>query len=99
MANVSGTYTRQVVGGVGQWDQADLIKHAASLPTKRVSVASIRELDSTMWFGGPRKIQPTIREVADHTRRIVSADLSFPIILSASGALMDGGASPRESIF
>jgi hypothetical protein len=29
--------------------------------------------------------------VADHARRINAADLSFPIILSANAALIDGG--------
>lgn len=40
------------------------------------------------WFGGS---PATCRAVAHHARRIEAADLSFPIILSADGGLMDGG--------
>jgi hypothetical protein len=40
------------------------------------------------WFcGNP----PTCRAVTLHTKRILNADLTFPIILSSDGRLMDGG--------
>ena len=40
------------------------------------------------WFHGKG---PTCREVAEHARRINAADLTYPVILSADGGLMDGG--------
>lgn len=40
------------------------------------------------WFG---EDTPTCREVARHTKKIMEADLSFPVILSSEGLLMDGG--------
>jgi hypothetical protein len=40
------------------------------------------------WFHGKA---PTCRQVAEHARRIDTADLTHPVILSADGSLMDGG--------
>ena len=34
---------------------------------------------------------PTCRQVAEHAKKISEADLSFPVILSSDGRLMDGG--------
>lgn len=50
----------------------------------------MRSLSST-WTVGSTDKRATIRQVADHARRIETADLQFPIILTADGALMDGG--------
>lgn len=41
-----------------------------------------------MWFGDDER--PTWRAMLEHVRLIEEADLSFPIILSATGAVMDG---------
>jgi hypothetical protein len=87
---VTGTFTRPVPDGIGEWDQSHLIELAEHLPIKHVLLSSIRELDSYMWCGGPRKVTATVREIASHAPRIMSADLSYPIILSADGSLMDG---------
>ena len=51
-------------------------------------VAAIRELDEAYWFD--HGYAPTCRAVAEHVRLINEADLSFPIILSADGRVMDG---------
>jgi hypothetical protein len=40
------------------------------------------------WIGGGKR--PTCREIARHARMIYETDLSYPIILSAEGDLMDG---------
>lgn len=61
---------------------------AAGLPVTDVPIDDIAEFDQDCWFDG---IGPTCRQVADHARRIESTDLAYPVILSASGALMDGG--------
>ncbi len=58
------------------------------LPTRTVFIADIREFDQNCWFDDERL--PTCRHVADHVKRILDADLSRPIILSADGMLMDG---------
>jgi probable phosphoglycerate mutase len=61
---------------------------ARVLPVKKVPVAAVRELDEDCWFGGKA---PTLRKVGEHARRIYQADFSHPILLNASGGLMDGG--------
>ena len=47
-------------------------------------------LDAVVWFGGPHDVQPTVRGVAERARDIFNADLSFPIILTQSGEVLDG---------
>ena len=52
-------------------------------------LSSLRELDETYWFNGVDDV-PTCRAVADHARLIEATDLSYPIILSSAGRIMDG---------
>ena len=84
------TYSRTENGHTRIWNVKRLIELAKALPRKELAVSAIKELDSEMWFGGPRGVRPTCREVAEHARRINAADLSYPIILSANGRVMDG---------
>jgi ribonuclease HI len=71
------------------WDVERLWEIAKSLPVKKVPVAQLAAyLDKDCWFEGA---PATIRQVADHAKRIYEADLSKPILLSAGGRLMDGG--------
>ena len=58
------------------------------LPVVTMAIDDIAEFDQDCWFHGRG---PTCREVAEHARRIQTADLSHPVILSADGKLMDGG--------
>jgi hypothetical protein len=61
---------------------------AEGLPVEAVAIDAIREFDEDCWFGG-RSV--TCRMVAEHADRIQKADLSYPVILSSDGRLMDGG--------
>jgi len=76
-------------GRRGLWWTDRLWALAADLPRERVKLASIPELEMDCWFAGRR--MPSIREVAEHARRILEADPSCPVILCADGRLMDGG--------
>ncbi|RAK51965.1 hypothetical protein DJ017_18245 [Phenylobacterium soli] len=49
----------------------------------------IPEFDRDCWFG--ERHSPTIRNVAEHVRRIDEADLSYPVLLGSDGRLLDGG--------
>jgi hypothetical protein len=73
--------------GLLAWDVDRLIELSTELPRRRVPLTQIRELDEG-WSGDtePR----TWRAMLEHIRFIDEADLSFPIILSSSGAVMDG---------
>lgn len=82
-------HSRPVPGGRGFWWTDHLWQHAAGLQPFSVAIADVLEFDENCWFGPQR--QPTCRAVALHARRIDEADLSYPVILSAGGALMDGG--------
>lgn len=73
--------------GLLAWDVDRLIQLSSHLPRKSVPVGQIREFDEE-WFGEDER--PTWRALLKHVRLIEEADLSYPIILSASGAVMDG---------
>ena len=49
----------------------------------------IRELDEPFWFSSG-SAGATCRAITDHARLIQAADISFPIILSSDGRVMDG---------
>jgi hypothetical protein len=63
---------------------------AEGLPVKRVRLNDLDGFDEVRWFGGPFNIEPTCRAIAEHARDIYEADLSFPIILSPTGEVLDG---------
>jgi len=63
---------------------------AEGLPVRKVRLGELDGFDQVRWFGGPRKILPTCRAIAEHARDIYEADLSYPIILSPSGEVLDG---------
>jgi hypothetical protein len=80
-------YFRQSARGLLAWDVDRLVRLAEELPCRRVPLGRIRELDEN-WFGDDER--PTWRALVEHVRLIEAADLSYPIILSANGAVMDG---------
>ena len=63
---------------------------AEGLPTKKVRLRDLDGFDEVRWFGGPRNILPTCRAIAEHARDIQESDLSYPIILSPTGEVLDG---------
>jgi len=73
--------------GLLAWDVDRLVHLTRDLVPARVPLAQIRELDEP-WHGDDETA--TWRGFADHMRLVHEADLAFPIILSASGAVMDG---------
>jgi len=56
---------------------------------QRVKIDSIREVDETSWFGS-KPDELTWRSIVEHVRLIGETDLSYPIILSSAGRVMDG---------
>jgi hypothetical protein len=81
--------------GLLAWDVDRLVELSAALPRKRVPLEQIREL--ALSFHGDDEL-PTWREFIDHMRLVEEADLSFPIILSASGDVMDGMHRVAKSV-
>ena len=73
--------------GLLAWDVDRLVELSTNLPRKHVPLSAIRELDEN-FFGDDER--PTWRSMIGHLHLIDEADLSYPIILSATGAVMDG---------
>ena len=66
-----------------------MIRLSRDLPIYDVPVDAITEVDSDYWFRyGP--IVPTVRRIVEHVKLTTEVDLSYPIILAASGRVMDG---------
>ncbi len=80
---------RHSPAGLMAWDIDRVAALAKDLPRTCVPLAAIRELDEPYWFGGGAQ-DATCRAVLEHARLIAEADLSFPIILSSDGRVMDG---------
>lgn len=71
------------------WDCDRLVALTRALPRVRVPLTDIVELDEAHWRDDD---QPhlTTRELVEHMRLVREADLSYPVILSADGRVMDG---------
>jgi hypothetical protein len=63
---------------------------AEGLPIKTVRLNELEGFDEVCWFGGSMNVRPTCRAIAQHARDIFEADLSYPIILSPTGEVLDG---------
>lgn len=81
-------HSRLMPEGRYVWQTERLWRLAENLPVKIIPLENIKEFDQDCWFDFA---PPTCRAVALHAKRIYESDLSYPIILSAEGNLMDGG--------
>jgi len=75
--------------GYYAWDIDRLVALTKDFKRQWVDLDSIGELDETFWFGD-KSDKPTCRAIVEHMRLIEETDLSFPIILSSDGRVMDG---------
>ncbi len=80
-------YFRSSRRGLLAWDVDRLVRLSSHLPRKRIPLTQIRELDETCLGADER---PTWRAMLEHVRLMDEADLSFPVILSSNGSVMDG---------
>jgi hypothetical protein len=80
---------RQSPQGLRAWNIHRLVEISSTLPRERVPLSAIRELDEPYWSGEPTKFI-TCRQIAEHARLIRDCDLTFPVILSSDGRVMDG---------
>ena len=78
-------YFRNSPWGLLAWDVDRLVHLSSALPRKVIPLSAIRELDQA-WSDEPQ----TSRAMLEHLKLIDEADLSYPIILAADGAVMDG---------
>ena len=82
-------YFRPSKNGYAAWDVDKLILLSKDLAVQQVPISTIKELDEPHWYGGEGDVA-TCRSIVAHIRLIQEADLSYPIILSAEGRVMDG---------
>jgi hypothetical protein len=80
-------YFRPSDKGLLAWDVDNLVRLSSKLPARSVPLSEIRELDEA-WSGDDE--HQNWRGMVMHIQLIEEADLSYPIILSADGAVMDG---------
>lgn len=75
--------------GLLAWDVDRLVDLTRPLPVRPVPLSEIRELDEVKVIDNDG--QPiTWRGFVEHAALMNAADLAYPIILSADGAVMDG---------
>jgi hypothetical protein len=80
-------YFRPSERGLLAWDIDRLVELTAALPSRRVPLSQLRELDEPVFGEGDL---PTWRSLVEHIKLIDEADLSYPIILACDGSVMDG---------
>jgi hypothetical protein len=82
-------HLRPAPDGLKAWDVDRLVALTSDVVAEPVPLADIRELDEAYWSNGYDR-SLTCREIAEHARLINDVDMSFPVILSADGRVMDG---------
>ena len=82
--------TPQADGSMRFYRMSQFWELAVGLPIEKIRLSELDGFDEVRWFGGPHNILPTCRSIAEHARDIYEADLSFPIILSSDGEVLDG---------
>jgi hypothetical protein len=80
-------FFRPTPQGLLAWDVDRLVELSKNFTRQQLRVDAIGELDRP-WSGDGEA--QTWRELIAHLKLIDACDLSFPIILSASGEVMDG---------
>lgn len=76
--------------GRGIWYIDRLWTLAAGLPEEELPIDQVRQLDEVTWFSERWGVRPTCRLVIEHCKRILDADLSYPVILDPRGYVLDG---------
>lgn len=73
--------------GLDAWDVDRLVELSRDLAVTAIPLSSLTEIDSNCWSLDETT---SVREVAEHVRLVNEADTRYPIILAASGRVMDG---------
>ena len=80
-------YFRPSAQGLLAWDVDRLVERSRDFPVRSVPLAEIPSLDEPVFGEGDAA---TWRAFVAHVRLLQAAELSYPIILAADGAVMDG---------
>jgi hypothetical protein len=80
-------YFRASPQGLLAWDIDRLVLLSRGLPVRAVPLSQIQELDAPVFGEGDT---PSWRALVAHIQLVDAADLAYPIILAATGEVMDG---------
>ena len=84
------TYSSTLDGIRNYWRVDDLWELAANIPVEYVPIKHLTEqLNGTCWTEG-EKDDVTPQWVLGHTRRILNADLKYPILVDEKNIILDG---------
>ena len=73
------------------WHLDCVLQLARHLPVFQKQLVDMTALDDVAWFGTEYHYgRLTVREIAEHCRRIQNASFEHPVILSSEGWVMDG---------
>ncbi len=75
--------------GLYAWDVEVLVELSKYFIPKTIPLANIKEFNENWWFSDSDDI-PSCCAITEHFKLISACDLSYPIILSSDGRLMDG---------
>ena len=82
-------YFRPSRKGYFAWDVDRLVALTKNFQRRMVKLDAIREIDEPI-LSGDQSLLLTWRSISEDLRLIEEADLSYPIILSSEGRVMDG---------
>ena len=71
------------------WEVERLWEMTKDYPRKYAPLNALTDFDLVWWFDRKQHV-PTCRAVAEHARKIMDAEFTHPVILSAQGHVMDG---------
>lgn len=75
--------------GKSVWKTEDLWEAAKGMPVESLPVSLfVGQLEGTCWTQGDEDVTPNW--VLCHTRRILDADMDYPIIVDKGGIILDG---------
>ena len=83
----SRLHTRTIDGVIHVWEVTDLWRLSEGLPVQEKDPSQVIDLERDGWFGGKA---PSAGLVLQHMKRILEADLNYPILLDSDGTIMDG---------
>lgn len=90
MAEIRPQYHLRRTGhGIDAWDVRRLVDLSKDLPVYHVDPRQFAELDENHWYF-QAVTEPTPRSILEHVELVLTCDLRHPIILDASGRVMDG---------
>lgn len=80
--------------GTHTWFVRDLHRLSEELPIVQKKLSDFKEWDEAVWDQ-----ELTIRQFAEHMKRVQDADLKYPILLSEDGWIMDGAHRLVKAFF